>query len=133
MKDERTFHVETEQQAEFLSRFVMRQHLPFQAQLGPLRRKRSTTANARLWALHKMAGDHLGYSAEEMHEFALCRHFGFTEKERTDVLTGEITMQRIPNKRSSTRDTKEFAEFMDKTEIWYGEEFGCWLPSMEPA
>jgi hypothetical protein len=131
VKDERTFHVETEQQAEFLSKFALRQPLPFQATLGPLRRRRSTTANARLWLLHTMAGNHLGYSPEEMHEFALCRHFGYTEKERTDVLTGEITTQRIPNKRSSTRDTKEFAEFMEKTEIWYGEEFGCWLPALE--
>jgi hypothetical protein len=133
VKDERAFQVETEQQREHLSRFVLRQPVPFQAQLGPLRRKRSNTANARLWLLHTMAGNHLGYSAEEMHEFALCRHFGYTEKERTDVLTGEITVQRIPNKRSSTRDTKEFAEFMEATEIWYGEEFGCWLPAMEAA
>lgn len=133
MREERTFQVETEQQQEFLSKFVLRQPLPFQALLGPLREKRSTTANARLWALHTMAGNHLGYSAEEMHEFALCRHFGYTEQERTDLLTGEITKVRVPMKRSSTRDKKEFAEFMEATEIWYGEEFGCWLPAMEPA
>jgi hypothetical protein len=66
-----------------------------------------------------------------MHEFALCRHYGYTEKERKDILTGEITMQRVPNKRSRTRDSKEFRELTESTEIWYGEEFGCWLPAME--
>jgi hypothetical protein len=131
MKDERNFHVETEQQRAYLSAFVLRQPLPFQALLGPLRKKRSTTANARLWLLHTMAGNHLGYSPEEMHEFALCRHYGYTEREVKDLLTGEITMKRVPNKRSSTRDSKEFRELTESTEIWYGEEFGCWLPALE--
>jgi len=127
VKDERSFHVETEQQREHLSAFVLRQPLPYQALLGPLRRKRSNTANARLWLLHTAASVVTGYSPEEMHEFALCRHFGFTEQERPDLFTGEITTKRIPNKRSSARDTKEFAELMESTESWYGSEFGVWL------
>jgi hypothetical protein len=131
VKDERTFDVETEQHREHLSKFVLRRPLPFQALLGPLRKKRSTTANARLWLLHTMAGNHLGYSPEEMHEHALCHHYGYTEHELMDPLTGEIVTKRVPNERSSNKNTKEFAEFMFQTETWYGEEFGCWLPAQE--
>jgi hypothetical protein len=129
--DERTFEVETERQREHLSKFMLRRPLPFQATFGPIRKRRSTTANARLWLLHTMAGNHLGYAPEEMHEEALCHHFGYTEVERVDLVTGEIVKKRVPLKRSSTRDTKEFAEFMFQTETWYGEEFGCWLPAQE--
>jgi hypothetical protein len=89
--------------------------------------KRSNVANARLWALHTLAANHTGYSPEDMHEFCLCKHFGFQEKEVTDPLTGEITVKRIPNKRSSARNTKEFAEFMEASEAWYISEFGVFL------
>ncbi len=91
------------------------------------RKKRSNPANARLWALHTKASDHTGYSPEEMHEHALCRHFGFTEKEVVDPFTAETVIKRIPLKRSSARDTKEFAEFMEQTETWYITEFGVFL------
>lgn len=99
--------------------------------IQPHRKKRGITANARLWALHTKAANHTGYSAEEMHEFALARHFGFTEKEVVDPLTGELETKRIPLKRSSSRDTKEFAEFMAETESWYITTFGVFLGDME--
>ena len=85
------------------------------------REPRSLSANARLWALHSKAAEVTGYSAEEMHEFALCRHFGYADK-----ACGKIT-RRMPLKRSSTRDKKEFAEFMEATEAWYITDFGAWL------
>ncbi len=88
--------------------------------------RRSTSQNRRLWALHKKAGDHLGYSAEDMHEFALCRYFGFSEQRATNA-DGEIISRHVPIKRSSARDVKEFAEFMEATESWYIAEFGVFL------
>ena len=91
------------------------------------RKKRSNPANSRLWALHTLAANHTGYSPEEMHEHALARHFGFDEKEVIDPLTGEVERKRIPLKRSSSRDTKEFAEFMESTESWYITAFGVFL------
>lgn len=89
--------------------------------------RRSNDQNARLWKLHTLAGEVTGYSAEEMHEHALCRHFGFTEDERKDLFTGEITVKRTPNKRSSKRNKKEFAQFMEATEAWYIAELGVFL------
>jgi hypothetical protein len=57
-----------------------------------------------------------------MHEEALCRHFGYTEHR---MPTGWI--KRVPLKRSSVREKKEFSEFMESTEAWYASEFGVWL------
>ena len=128
---ERTFIVGSERERGFLSGFVGKRALPFQAVVGPVKHQRTLTQNARLWLLHTAAGEVTGYTPDEMHEEALCKHFGYTEQERKDLFTGEITMKRVPLKRSSTRDTKEFAKFMDATEMWYGEAFGVWLPEME--
>jgi hypothetical protein len=89
--------------------------------------QRSNSQNRRLWKLHSLAAEVTGYSAEEMHEHSLCKHFGFAEKEVTDLFTGEITIKRIPNKRSSVRDTKEFSAYMEATEAWYISEFNVWL------
>lgn len=83
--------------------------------------QRSLPQNARLWKLHQLAADVTGHSAEEMHEFALCRYFG-----SETVTCGKIAMVR-PMKRSSVRNTAEFADFMTATEAWYATEFGVWL------
>ena len=101
--------------------------LVWQIQVARWRKQRSVTANARLWKLHTLAAEHTGYSPAEMHEHALCRFYGFTERELTDPFTGEIVTKRIPLTRSSDKDTKAFAAFMESTEIWFIEEFGVVL------
>lgn len=127
MKEARVFHVESlEQQQRFLQ-FVSAQTPPYQAELGPIREQRTMSQNSRLWALHALASKATGHTAEEMHEFALCRHFG-----SQDVKVGGIIRQ-IPNKRSSARERKEFSEFMETTESWYASEFGIWLGQDERA
>ena len=83
--------------------------------------QRTSKANARLWALHAKAAEVTGYSAEEMHEFALMRHFGTKE-----ITVGGITRM-VPLQRSSMRNKKEFAAFMEATEAWYISDFGAWL------
>lgn len=128
-----TFIVETEAHRGYAIRYMEREALPFQVEIGPAKEQRSITANARLWLLHTMAAEHTGYSPEEMHEFSLCRYFGYTEIEVKDLFTGEILMKRVPRERSSTKDRAKFAQFMEATEIWYGNELGCWLPAGEYA
>jgi hypothetical protein len=127
MTPDRVFQVETEQQQTRLCAFLGRQSVPFQVALGPLRKQRSTSQNARWWLLLGKAAEVSGHSPEELHELCLCRHFGYTEKEVTDLLTGEVTIKRVPLKRSSARDTKEFRELMDDCEAWLGETLGVWL------
>ena len=78
---ERQFQVTTEQQRYMLSQFMLRQGVPFQAALGPLHEKRSLSQNARLWLLHTAASQVTGYTPDEMHEKALCKHFGYSEQE----------------------------------------------------
>lgn len=125
--DSRKFEIATEQQREVFSKFVLRQDIPFAAEIGPLLKQRTLPANARLWKLHTEASNVCGYTPEECHEEMLCAHYGYTEQERTNPWTGECEMKKIPNKRSSTRDTKEFSLFMDACETFYGSTLGVWL------
>lgn len=94
---------------------------PLKLTVEPFRARRSNTANARLWALHQRAAEHTGMSAEEMHEIALCRFYGYDEK-----TVGGIIRQ-TPLERSSAKDVKAFAQFMEATEAWYITEFGVFL------
>jgi hypothetical protein len=124
-----TIIVDSEQRREYAIRQLQRLPLGWDVQLSRHIERRTNTQNARLWKLHTLAGNELGYAPEEMHELALCRHFGYQDIERTDPLTGAITSKRAPNKRSSPRDKKEFGEFMEATETWYITDFGVFLDS----
>ena len=100
---------------------------PLRVTIEPYKKQRTVPQNARLWKLHTMASEVTGYTPEEMHEEALCHHFGFTEKQVKCLITGQMENRRVPLKRSSARDTKEFSEFMEATERWYAQELGVWL------
>ena len=108
-----------------LSQFILRQALPFQATVGPLHERRSLSANARLWKLHSLAAEHVGCSPADMHEDMLAEHFGYTE-----VSLPSGAYKRIPLKRSSTRDKKEFRDFVEFVEEFYGSNLGVWLPNI---
>lgn len=84
--------------------------------------RRTNSQNARLWLLHTMAAKHVGCSADDMHEDMLSNHFGYTE-----VKMPSGVIRRIPLKRSSTRNKREFREFMDYVESFYISELGCIL------
>ena len=124
----RTFICETDNQRAMLAAFITRQAVPFQAEVGPVREHRSLSQNARLWKLHTLASEVTGYTPDELHEICLCKHYGFTEVVRPNLLnTGINDIRCVPLKRSSTRDKKEFTAFMEFVEMWYGSEFGVWL------
>jgi hypothetical protein len=118
----RSFVIEDADQRARLHQFIDGRELPFMADIGPVRKQRTLGQNSRLWKLHGMVAKETGNTAEDMHEEALCRHFGYTELK---MPTGWI--KRVPLKRSSPRETVEFSEFMESTEAWYATEFGCWL------
>lgn len=117
----RTFILDKPDRLKAFSAFLGKQPLPLDVTVKPYVPQRSNKQNARLWKLHTLAAEVTGYSPEDMHEFALCRFFGFTEQ-----TIGEIT-RRVPLKRSSQRDRKEFNQFMEATESWYIDEFAVWL------
>lgn len=94
----------------------------------PFHEKRSNEQNARLWALHSKAAEYVGCSAEDMHEDMLCKVYGYTE---VRMPSGDL--KRIPLKRSSQRNRKEFAQFMEQVEAFYISELGVWLDQLEAA
>lgn len=118
-----TMILDSEQKRERAAKIVSQLPVekPLKLTVEPFRARRSNTANRRLWALHQKAADHTGMSADEMHEIALCRFYGYEEKR-----VGGLVRQ-IPCERSSTKNTADFAKFMEATEAWYITEFGVWL------
>ena len=122
--NERRFLLDTEQHRDNAARFVGKLQVEDGAMeliVRPYVPQRTSAQNARLWALHTKAAGVTGYSPEEMHEFALMRHFGHKEIEVGGIV------RRIPQQRSSMRNKKEFRDFMEATEAWYIDEFGVWL------
>lgn len=126
MSEVRTFAIETPVQRDRLIQFLGKREPPYQVDYGPIREQRTLSQNSRLWKLHALAGDHTGNTVDDMHEEALCKHFGYHEKK---MPSGWI--KRIPLKRSSTREKAEFSKFMEAIEIWYASEFGVWLGKEE--
>ena len=120
---ERTWIIETPEQLMRLAAYLPKVSLERvqEVVIRDHKAKRTNSANARLWALHGLAAGVTGHSADEMHEFALCRFFGHAEQELAGII------RCVPIKRSSQRNTKEFSELMESTEAWYGTEFGVWL------
>ena len=124
----RIFIIETEkQQARFASFIAKQKGLPFEIGVKDYVPKRTLAQNARLWKLHTKAAEMTGYTVEEMHEEALCNHYGYAEKIVKNPYTGQTEIKRRPLKRSSGRDKKEFAKFMTATEDWYADNLGIWL------
>jgi hypothetical protein len=117
----KSFVIETADQRKRLVSFLENRDLPIQVDIGPVRTPRSTSQNSRLWALHALASKETGYAPEELHELMLCRHFGTRE---IDVSGHRMT---VPLKRSSTREKREFREFLDAVETFYASELGVWL------
>jgi hypothetical protein len=95
---------------------------PLKVTIEPFIARRTNTQNARLWALHTKAAEHVGCSPADIHEDMLCEHFGYTE---VKMPSGAI--KRVPMQRSSPRNTKEFAKFMTYCEEFYICNFGIWL------
>lgn len=90
--------------------------------------RRSHEQNARLWLLHTAAAEVVGCSPADMHEDMLCEHYGYTEAR---MPSGDL--KRIPLKRSSQRDKKEFRAFMEFVENFYIEKLGVYLDQREAA
>jgi len=94
---------------------------PLLLTVDKFRARRTLTQNARYWALLQKVAEHTGHSSDEIHEVALCRFHGYEEHK-----IGGITRQ-VPTERSSTKDTKAFAQYMEATEAWIIQEFGVFL------
>jgi hypothetical protein len=101
---------------------------PMEVIVRPFVEKRTLEQNARLWMLHTKAAEYVGCTAEDMHEDMLCKVYGYTE---VRMPSGDL--KRKPLKRSSARNRKEFAAFMEQVEAFYISELGVWLDHQEAA
>ena len=102
--------------------------VPIEVIVRPFVEKRSLEQNARLWLLHTKAAEFVGCTAEDMHEEMLCKVYGYSE-----VKMPSGYMKRLPLKRSSQRNRKEFAQFMEQVEEFYISELGVWLDDRKSA
>jgi len=82
--------------------------------------KRSTDANARLWALHQAAAAKTGHSADELHEF--CK---FKFLPHSTMKLGGVTQEVAGS--SARLSKKAFRDFMDQVEAFYISELGVFL------
>lgn len=117
----RTWVIERPEQREHFAAFVKRMPLdcPQSITIEDYVPKRSSAQNKHYWALTTEAAKYIGCSAEELHEEMLCQHFGSQE---IRMPTGHI--RRIPLKRSSGRNVKEFSAYVTFCEAFYACELG---------
>lgn len=119
---ERRFILRNEFVRDNLLAFIKKLPFDMEVVIKPWIEQRSLTQNNRLWALHTAAGNFVGCSAEDMHDDMLCKFYGYRE---VPMPSGDV--KRVPLKRSSQRNKKEFAEFMEQVEAFYISELGVWL------
>lgn len=129
----RTFPLREEIDRSRFKQWLDHQKLPIQLDAGEIQERRNVSQNARLWALHGLASEATGYTKDELHDELLCQHYGYIEQERKHPITGEITMKKVPLKRSSARNKQEFRQFLDFVENTYAENLGIWLGQEEAA
>jgi len=123
----RTYVVSTDQQIDRVAAFLrglVRSH-PVSLSVEKWRKQRTVTANARYWALTRLASEASGYTEQELHEQNCGDFFGWKAGE----LFGRPI--RVPVRTTTTPetlDTKRFTEFMTWCEQRYIEHLDVWLP-----
>ena len=59
--------------------FVQAQPLPLNVECKPWRKSRSNDQNALLWAMYAPIAEHMGYDAEDVHEWMCGRFWGWKD------------------------------------------------------
>ena len=117
------FIIEKPEQLAWTASFITKQvGFPIEVTVKDYVPKRSSAQNRRLWKLHAMAGKEIGCTPEDCHEDMLCKFYGFAY---VKMPSGET--KRVPLQRSSQRDKKEFQQFLEDVEMFYGSELNVWI------
>ena len=80
----------------------------WRVEISPWTSMRSHEQNKRYWELLGHMGDHLGYTADEMHQMLAYKYLSY----KNSVMDEEITV--VPSTTSLT--IKEFSEYMNNVE-----------------
>ena len=76
---------------------------------------RSTDQNSRLWKLYNALGDHIGHSADDVHQL-----MGYKFLRKQERINGEV----VELIRSTTKlDMQEMSKYQGQIEVW-GSEVG---------
>lgn len=86
------------------------------------RDKRSNKMNRLMWAYHRILGDYLGYTHDEIHQIFKMK---FLKREIVNEKTGEV----LEYLKSTTElSNKELGDILDQYRIWAADTFDCYLP-----
>jgi hypothetical protein len=88
----------------------------YEIHVRPRKDKRTLEQNSRLWSLYQSIGDHIGISADDVHELM---GYKFLKLDR------EINKQVVVSIKSTTKlNTNEMADYQMKIESWAATEIG---------
>lgn len=113
--------IATQQQLERFIAFLLEQKLPLQVECKPWKRTRTNDQNALLWAMYAPLAEHMGYDAEDVHEWMCGRMWGWKDVRVPKTPRNPEWLASVPV-RSTTRDengkrsvltTAEFSKFVD--------------------
>ena len=101
--------------------FLLAQPLPLSVECKPWKRTRTNDQNAMLWAMYAPLAEHMGYDAEDIHEWMCGRMWGWKDVKVPKTPRNPEGLASVPV-RSTTRDeagkravltTVEFSKFVD--------------------
>lgn len=101
--------------------FMQAQPLPLSVECKPWRKSRSNDQNALLWAMYAPIAEHMGYDAEDVHEWFCGKFFGWKDVRVPRSPRNPEGLASVPI-RSTTRnadgkrdviDAKTFGLFVD--------------------
>lgn len=113
--------IATQQQLERFIAFLLEQKLPLSVECKPWKRTRTNDQNAMLWAMYAPLAEHMGYDAEDIHEWMCGRMWGWKDVKVPKTPRNPEGLASVPV-RTTTRDengkrsvltTSEFSKFVD--------------------
>jgi len=120
--------------------FVQAQPLPLSVECKPWRKSRSNNQNALLWAMYAPIAEHMGYDAEDVHEWMCGRFWGWKDVKVPKTPRNPEGLASVPI-RSTTRnadgkrdviDAKTFGLFVDMVDR-IAAQAGIYIPMDRPA
>lgn len=96
--------------------FVQAQKLPLSVECKPYKATRSNDQNALLWAMYGPLAEHMGYDAEDVHEWFCGRMWGWKDVKVPKTPRNPEGLANVPV-RTTTRDENGKRSVIDKAEF----------------
>ncbi len=120
--------------------FVRAQKLPLSVECKPYRKSRSNDQNALLWSMYAPLAEHMGYAAEDIHEWMCGRMWGWKDVPVPKTPRNPEGLASVPI-RTTTRnadgkrdviDAQTFSKFVDLVDRTAAQA-GVFIPMPEAA